>query len=158
MARTKRIADPDVAAIFRDYPKQIRSKLLQLRQLIFDVAAKTDGVGELQETLKWGQPSYLTTLSKAGSTIRIDQVKSQPGRYAMYFHCQTTLVGTFRQMFRDRLTFEGNRGIVFKAADRLPARELRHCIALALTYHRNNRPRNRVPARRAKSTARRSPR
>ena len=87
---------PAIEAIFEAYPQPVKSRLLALRRLIFDTADTTEGVGALEETLKWGQPSYLTTESKSGSTIRIDQVKAEAGRYAVYFHCQTDLVETFR--------------------------------------------------------------
>ena len=110
-----------------------------LRQLIFDVAARTAGVGDLEETLKWGRPSYLTTQSRSGSLIRIDQVKSRAGTYAMYFHCQTTLVDTFKQLYRDTFEFEGNRSLLFNENDKIPVAELSHCIALALTYHRDKK-------------------
>ena len=110
-----------------------------LRQLIFDVAAETEGVGELEETLKWGQPSYVTAQTGSGSTIRIDQVKSQPGKYAAYFHCQTKLVDTFREIHGRELNFVGNRCILLDATAKLPARPLRHCISLALTYHLDKR-------------------
>src|SRR5947207_12171515 len=119
-----RIENRHVAAVFAAYPRKVKTQLLFLRQLIFDVAAKTKGVGELEETLKWGQPSYLTKKSKSGSLIRIDQTKSQESGYAMYFHCQTTLVDTFKEMFRDKFEFEGNRAIVFAETDRVPVREL----------------------------------
>jgi hypothetical protein len=88
-------SDPAVDAAFGGYPKPLKAKLLALRRLIFDTAETTPGVGALQETLKWGQPNYLTPETKSGSTIRIDQVKSSADRYAVYFHCQTDLVETF---------------------------------------------------------------
>jgi hypothetical protein len=149
MTGRKKIGNPDVATVFNAYPKELKPKLLFLRQLIFDVASQTRGVGELEETLKWGQPSYLTTQSKSGSLVRIDQVKSQPGAYAMYFHCQTTLVDTFKEMFGDRFKFEGNRAIVFKKSDRVPVKELSQCISLALTYHRNDGASNKQTSRRS---------
>src|SRR5262245_58720049 len=134
-------SDPAVAAVFAGYPARSKAKLLALRRLILETAAKTPGVGALQETLKWGQPSYLTAESRSGSTIRIDRVKPEPGddreRYALYVHCQTTLVSTFRQLYRDELDFGGNRSILLDADRPLPKAALRHCIALALTYHRN---------------------
>ena len=99
MAKHKDIENPEVKALFEGYPKEIKSKLLSLRRLIFDVASRTDGVGKLEETLKWGQPSYLTTQTQSGSLVRIDQIKSQEGKYAMFFHCQTTLVDTFKEMY-----------------------------------------------------------
>ncbi len=57
----------------------------------------------------------------------------------MFFHCQTRLVDTFREIFRDDLAFEGNRAIILDAADELPEDALRHCIAMALTYHLNKK-------------------
>ena len=69
--------------LFAKYPRDIAEKLLELRALILKVAAETKGVGELEEALKWGQPSYLTRQTGSGSTIRIDQVKGRPGMYAM---------------------------------------------------------------------------
>lgn len=129
----------DIAAIFDAYPKAIKSKLMFLRQLIFTVAAQTDGVGELEETVKWGQPSYLTTQSKSGSLIRLGQVKGQEGKYAIYFHCQTTLVDTFKEMYPGVFQFEGNRSIVFSVDVAVPVKELNHCIAIALTYHLNKK-------------------
>ena len=133
--RKQPFQNPGVAAKFAAYPKDIRSRLLSLRQLIFDVAAKTAGVGPVEETLKWGQPSYLTTQSKSGSLIRIDQLRSPAQGYAMYFHCQTTLVDSFKEMFPRQFTFGGNRSLLFNAADKLPVNALRHCIAMALAYH-----------------------
>ena len=127
-----------VDAVFSAYPSQVRVKLLALRKLIFDTAKTTSGVGALEEALKWGQPSYLTTESKSGSTIRIDQVKAQAGRYAVYFHCQTDLVETFRELYPD-LRYSGNRAILLDAGEKVPEAALRHCVALALTYHARKR-------------------
>ena len=138
----KRVASsaPAVEAVFSAYPKPVKAKLLALRRLIFDTAKATKGVGPLEEALKWGQPSYLTSESKSGSTIRIDQVKAEAGRYAVYFHCQTNLVETFRELYPE-LRYEGNRAILLDAGDKLPEAELRHCVGLALTYHLNKRKR-----------------
>jgi hypothetical protein len=127
--------DPTVDAVFRSYPKPLKARLLALRRLILDTARTTKGVGALDETLKWGQPSYLTAETKSGSTIRIDRVKSADGQYAVYFHCQTNLVETFRQLYPTELSYGGNRSILLNADDKVPEAALRHCVALALTYH-----------------------
>src|ERR1700710_681191 len=141
VAKAKRAGTPDpgVDAVFRAYPKPLKAKLLALRRLILDTAAATKGVGELQETLKWGQPSYLTANTKSGSTIRIDRVKGSVNQYAVYFHCQTDLVATFRELYPKQLTTAGNRAIIFNANDVIPEAALRHCVALALTYHLRKR-------------------
>ena len=72
---------------FGIYPKPVRGKLLALRQMIFDVAKTTPGVGKLEEALRWGQPSYITPETGSGSTIRIDHIKNEHTKYAMYFIC-----------------------------------------------------------------------
>src|SRR6202035_2552509 len=132
-------SDPAVDAVFRAYPGPVRTRLLALRRLILNTAKVTAGVGALQETLKWGQPSYLTSETKSGSTIRIDQVKSAANQYAIYFHCQTNLVETFRELYPAELSYGGNRSIILNADDEVPKPALRHCVALALTYHLNKR-------------------
>jgi Domain of unknown function (DU1801) len=132
-------ASAAVAQVFASYPHQVRDRLLEIRQLVFDVAAAAPGVGDIEETLKWGQPSYLTTKTKSGSLIRIDQLKNQAGAYGVYFHCQTTLVDTFREMYRDVFTFDGNRCIVFSIDDVVPIDALGDCIAVALTYRLKKR-------------------
>ena len=130
----KRFADPAVATVFKAYPAGLRRKLMKLRALVFEVAACTDGVGRLTETLKWGQPSYLTEETKSGTTVRIDRLKKGSG-YALYVHCQSGLVPKFRELYPDTFRYEGKRAILFDTASRLPLPELRHCIGLALTHH-----------------------
>ena len=124
---------------FSRYPKPIRDRLLALRNMIFDVAKKTPGVGKLEEDLRWGQPSYLTLETGSGSTIRIDQIGGEGKKYAMYFICTSGSVEEFKELYRDEMKFEGNRSIVFDVADKLPEAALRHCISLALTYHKRKR-------------------
>jgi hypothetical protein len=136
---TRSTMAPAVEAVFSAYRAPIRSRLLALRRLILETAKATEGVGRLEETLKWGQPSYLTSDTKSGSTIRIDKVKSADNRYAVYFHCQTDLVATFRELYPKEFRYEGNRSIVFCAEDTIPEPELRHCLALALTYRLNRK-------------------
>ena len=132
----KPFANAAVAQSFAAYPPNMRRKLLALRELILKTAASTEGVGEIEETLKWGEPAYLTPASKSGSTIRLGLVKSSPSQYALYFNCKTTLVDTFRTLFPGELRYEGNRAIVLDVADAVPRDALSFCIQAALTYHR----------------------
>ena len=60
---------PEFSAVFATYPADAREKLTTLRALILDVAAQTEDVGTVEDSLKWGEPAYLTTASKSGSTI-----------------------------------------------------------------------------------------
>ncbi len=131
----KRFADPRVAATFKAYPPDVRARLMALRVTIFEVAAATPGVGTLTETLKWGQPSYLTGETGSGTTVRIDRLKGDSGGYAVYFHCRSGLVGQFRELYPDTFAYDGKRAIRFGPDDRLPVGALKHCLALALTHH-----------------------
>lgn len=133
--KTKSVVSRDVEQVFRRYPAKLRIKLTALRRLILKTAARTGGVGALEETLRWGQPSYLTPETKSGSTIRIDRIKASDERYAVYFHCQTGLVSTFRELYPENFDYEGNRAIVLDVNVKPDERALAHCIALALTYH-----------------------
>ena len=126
-----------VDAVFDACPKDIKTRLKALRRLILDTAKSTKGVGRLEEALKWGQPSYLTAETGSGSTIRIDRLKSG-NKVAMFFHCQTDLVDTFRELY-PKLSYSGNRAILLDADKELPEAELRHCVGLALTYHLRKR-------------------
>ncbi len=133
MQKLKIKTNPNVDIVYKNYPEFVRSKLKNLRQLIIDSANETEGILYLEETLKWGEPSYLT---KGGSTIRIDWKSKLPNQYAMYFKCTSRLVETFRSVFPDTFNYEGKREIVFKIEDKVPIVELKQCIKAALTYHK----------------------
>ncbi|VAW62039.1 hypothetical protein MNBD_GAMMA11-3315 [hydrothermal vent metagenome] len=127
------IENSDVLAAFKHYPEPMPPKLLFLRQLVFEVASDMPDSQSLEETLKWNEPAYQT---HNGSTVRIAWKKSAPQQYAMYFHCKTRLVDTFRELYSELFRFEGNRAIVFNENDEIPINELKHCISLSLSYHR----------------------
>ncbi len=134
----KPFASPEVEAKFNTYPPKVRAKLLALRELVFQTAATSVGVGDIEESLKWGEPAYLTK-NKSGSTIRMDWKQKDPDHYAMYFNCQTNLVETFRTLFPNDFKFEGNRALVFSLKDKIPRDTLALCINASLTYHLNKR-------------------
>ena len=139
------LKNPDVARAFEAYPAPVRKDMLALRELILATAASTAGDGEIEETLKWGEPAYLTSRSKSGSAVRIDWKKSRPGDYAMYFNCQTNLVETFRTLFPHEFQFEGNRALVFNVGSRVPKDAVAFCVSAALTYHVRKGGRNAAP-------------
>ncbi|SRX53049.1 DUF1801 domain-containing protein [Aequorivita sp. CIP111184] len=129
----KLTSDPKVAAVFENYPKGVKQKMLQLRELVLCTASETEGLEKLEETLKWGEPSFLT---KFGSTVRMDWKEKAPDQVAVYFKCTSQLVPTFREVYKNKFNFEGNRAIVFKLNERIPETELKHCFTMALNYHK----------------------
>jgi hypothetical protein len=137
---TNEFGNPDVAAVFDSYPEEIRSKLLYLRKLILETAATSKKeVGEIEETLKWGEPSYLTPKTKSGSTVRLDWKKSQEDQYSIYFKCTANLVPAFKEKYPREFKYGGDRSIDFHVDDEIPVKELKNCIVLALTYHLNKK-------------------
>ena len=132
MTQVKINRDPRVDPKFESYPKEIKPKLEYLRSLIVETASEIQNIGELEETLKWGEPSYLV---KKGSTIRMDWKAKAPEQYAIYFKCTSKLVATFREIYGSKFKYEKNRAILFGLEEDVPKEELKVCIGLALQYH-----------------------
>ena len=126
----------EVSRAFDALPAPIGKRLLQVRALIFATAAAHDEVGRLTETLKWGEPAYLTLASGSGSTIRLGRVPSAARDCAVLFNCRTILVETFRARFPDVFGFEKNRAILLDPAAPLAQTELSICLRMALIYHK----------------------
>ena len=126
-------SNPDVKAKFDGYPANVKNQMYHLRELVLQTAAEIDGLEKLVETLKWGEPSYLT---KHGSTVRMDWKAKAPDQYAIYFKCTSKLVPTFREIYPTEFTYEGNRALVFSLDEEPPVEALKHCIKVALTYHK----------------------
>ncbi|HSI76291.1 MAG TPA: DUF1801 domain-containing protein [Lunatimonas sp.] len=124
---------PKIDEIFLNYPDSVRDTMQYLKELVIETAEETVGIDEMEITLKWGEPSFVT---KNGSTLRMDWKERAPDQYAMYFQCTTRLVETFRMIFGPMFQFEGNRAIVFQPNQQIPVSELRECIKATLTYHR----------------------
>lgn len=125
--------NPDVLAKINGYPEDIQAKLFRLRELIVETGREIEGLEVIEETLKWGEASYLST---HGSTIRMDWKSTSPDQYALYFHCQTKLIETFKELHGNKFQFDGNRAIVFQRNEEIAENELKHCLSLALNYHK----------------------
>lgn len=123
--------DPRVETVFANYPDFVRDKMQFLRELVIETAKETEGITKLEETLKWGEPSFLT---KNGSTLRIDWKEKTTNQYAMYFQCTSRLVDTFRLVFNHKFQYEGKRAIIFQLNQEIPIAELKECIKASLTY------------------------
>ncbi|MEL6534122.1 MAG: DUF1801 domain-containing protein [Bacteroidota bacterium] len=124
---------PEVALVIDKYPDAVQAKLDELRALVLEAAEELEEVSKVEETLKWGEPSFLT---KHGSTIRMDWKEKTPDQYALYFQCTSLLVPSFRAAFPEVFKFEGNRAVVFGMDEELPREPLKKCIQAGLRYHK----------------------
>ncbi len=128
----KSFENKKIKSIFDAYPARIRKNLLMVRQIIFDIAQESNDVGEIQERLKWNQPSYLTVNPKSGTTIRLDSIDLS--EYAIFVHCQTTLIAEFKEVYPE-CRYDGNRAIIFDSNNKHTTKIIKHFIYLALSYH-----------------------
>lgn len=117
---------------FASYPQNARAQLMKIREEIFAVA-RDEKLGEVEEVLKWDEPSYLV---KGGSTLRIDWKAKSPNEIFVYFNCKTSLVETIKEIYGDLFTYQGNRALVLELSKTIPLAELKHCISLTLRYHK----------------------
>ncbi|MBC2607523.1 DUF1801 domain-containing protein [Pelagicoccus albus] len=130
---SKPITNQKVATFFDALPSDIRTRLEEIWELILAVGSRIDPILKVEETLKWGEPSYATI---AGSPVRLGWKTKDAELFAVLFHCQSKLVSTFRTLYPNTFRFEGNRAIVFHKDDPLPTAELEKCLELALSYHK----------------------
>ncbi|MDP2748042.1 DUF1801 domain-containing protein [Pseudomonas sp.] len=124
--------NPEIQARFDSYPIAAKQQLERVRALILAIAAEYK-LGNVEETLKWAEASYSV---KGGSPIRIDWKAKEPSAIKVFFHCQTRLVATFREIYRDEFVYEGNRAVVIPLDSDIEQVPLRHCLLLALQYQR----------------------
>jgi hypothetical protein len=125
----------EVRAALLRLPAHLRPTLLEVRGLILEVAAAAE-VGPLTETLKWGEPAYLTEVSRSGTTIRLGVTRGEVSRCAVFFNCKTRLVEGFRERFAEEFSYEGKRALVLPHEADWSREALALCLADALTYHR----------------------
>ena len=128
----------EVTSAFGALPAPIGKRLLEVRDLIFAIAAADDHVGRLTETLKWGEPAYLTDETGSGSTIRLGRLKDSD-HAAILFNCKTTLVDAFRERFPDAFEYRQTRALLLPVSGALAKQPLSVCLSLALTYHLDRR-------------------
>ena len=135
--RTLHIPDlPDpVFDVFETYPRNAQGQLLLVRTILYETADSLPDVGRITETLKWGEPAYLTERPKSGTTIRLAWSPKRPETAGVFVNCQTTLLDEWRELYGGALDLVGNREIRLPLGAPLPKDPIRHCLAMALTYH-----------------------
>jgi len=128
------LPNPETIKVFDKCQPKTKQVLLTIRQWIFDIAKNADEIGQIQECLKWGEPSYVTHSPKSGTTLRLSQLKSNPTEFGLFVHCQTTLIDEFRVVYPD-LKYDKNRGVIFDSRQPMQIDPIKQFIFLALTYH-----------------------
>lgn len=125
--------EASVSAVIAHYPPQAKRVFRDVRKLLLKVAKQTAGLANTEETLKWGEPSYL---AKGGSTIRMKWTEKQPDEFSVFFNCNTSLIETIKELYSDEFSFDGQRALSFSLHEPIPANTLEHCFSMAMDYHR----------------------
>lgn len=121
-----------VAKAFDDFEPKVGAALLELRELVFVVAAEIDRLAGVEESLKWGQPSYAPK-PKTGTPIRLGLTKS--GDPTLLVHCQTSLVADLEADNAHGLRTTDNRAVILPEHGVMDHPGLRGFVRAALTYH-----------------------
>ena len=128
---TPPVPTPTAQAAFDAMPEPARDTLLKIRTMIYRLAADLP-VGRIEETLKWGQPSYATPDTKAATPIRLGVTKT--GTPAIFTHCQSSVMADFQSICGTGFTFDGNRALHLPADALPPLDNLAPLLRAALTY------------------------
>jgi len=126
-------SDPRVNVKYTSYPDHIKEKIFELRSLIIKSAEELGHISQLEETLKWGEPSFLC---KGSSTLRMDWKSKNPQYIALYFKCTSKLIPSFKKVFGNKFIYEKDRAIYLPLEDDFNSESLKTCIKSALQYHK----------------------
>lgn len=142
---------PEVLKAYEKYKDDDRQVLLELRHLVIKTARDDNRIGKLTETLKWGEPAFLTDETKAGSTLRLGYSKLSNSP-ALFVSCSTPLLMTLKELdTAGVLQYHGLRDIAVPNITSKNTGMIQTCILKTLTYHldkkkTSNKKRNKVTA------------
>jgi len=118
---------------YNSYPIEVQPIIIELRNLILEVANNDDDIDFIGEDLKWGEPSFLTKSS--GSTIRIDWKQKNPDNISLYVNCRTKLISIFKELYPEEFEYVDNRELRLPLKRKYSKKKLVNCIELALKYN-----------------------
>ena len=120
------------------WPVSAKEMLWRCRAIFHDVAEQAK-VGTLDETLKWGQPSWRPSKSRTGSTLRIDWNPKFPDRLSFFVDCKTDLAARMQTLYPDLPENDGQRHLAITLSAPLPEQAITHLADMTFTYHRAKR-------------------
>ncbi|WP_299042453.1 hypothetical protein [uncultured Tateyamaria sp.] len=129
---------PDFLARIETWPQPAQTQFVKLRQIVHDVATSAE-IGPLDESLKWGQPSWRPKRARVGSTLRVDWSPSTPDRLLAFVDCKTNLAAQMDTRFPGQFHNDGRRALGFDLDKPLDEDAVWQLVHLTLTYHRAKR-------------------
>ena len=129
---------PDLLARIETWPDPAQAHFVALRGLVHEVAAAAN-IGQLDESLKWGQPAWRPVRPRVGSTLRVDWSASAPERLMAFVDCKTNLASEMETRFPGQFSNDGRRALGFDLGAPLDRDAVWTLAHLTLTYHRAKR-------------------
>lgn len=123
----------EVSSYYFNLTPVMFDKFMEIRNWIYELSEKDPRIGEIDECLKWGEPSFLTPKTISGSTVRIAKVNEV--EFALYFNCKTTIAKEIAVEFPD-WNCDGRRAVYFSVSKKLSKAKLTTCLKKALLYHK----------------------
>lgn len=102
---------------------------------LFHEIADENNLGTLDETLKWGQPSWRPSRPRTGSTLRISWSEGAPDELALFVDCKTDLAERMRETYPDLPRNDGSRALAISLRKPLPEQALAHLAEMTFSYH-----------------------
>lgn len=124
----------EILAAFEQVEPNARAVLLDIRALILETTNNSAEIGAIDETLKWGQPSYLPKKARIGSTLRL-WVDKDDGHPTLFVNCQTDLLDQIREIYPSQFRYGGARAVSLCGTLADVRAPVSHIILLVLTYH-----------------------
>ncbi|TGL86948.1 hypothetical protein EHQ68_15335 [Leptospira congkakensis] len=128
-----RFPSEEISSYYFNLTPVMFDKFMEIRTWIYELSESDERIGEIEECLKWAEPSFLTPKTKSGSTIRIAKVNEV--EFALYFNCKTTIAKEIAIEFPE-WNCDGRRALYFKANQKLSKAKLIVCLKKALLYHK----------------------
>ncbi len=123
------------------WSEEASAALWECRALFHQIAEETE-VGRLDETLKWGQPSWRPIKPRTGSTLRAGWDAARPDQLSLFVDCKTDLAARMRDNYPDLPANDGQRQLGISLGAPLPKQAIMHLAQMTFTYHLAKRRRS----------------
>ncbi|MEP5732549.1 MAG: hypothetical protein ABJL67_24625 [Sulfitobacter sp.] len=108
------------------------------RTLFHQISTERD-IGPLDETLKWGQPSWRPVRPRTGSTLRMGWRQADADHLAFFVDCKTNLAAQMQDIYPDVFQNDGKRALLLPLSRPFAEQAVAHLAELTFTYHQRKR-------------------
>ena len=127
-------APAPLLALIAKWSGPAQQRLWACRAIFHDVAGAA-GIGDLDESLKWGQPSWRPIKPRTGSTLRVSWDSGDPDHLPLFVDCKTDLASRMQSLYPDLPQNDGRRRLAVDLTQPLPEQAIAHLAQMTFCYH-----------------------